>query len=95
MSILIKNGTVVTATDAYLADVYIEIDQKWKATAEFEKVLKLQAHNQPVRRRLAELYIWLEDFDRGLENYEYLVKTNPTNAKYFDRFSKLAYDLAM
>ena len=83
-----------TRSRILLADVYIEIDRKWQAAAEFEEVLKIQPKNEPVRRRLAELYIWLEDFDRGLENYEYLVKTNPASTKYFDRYTELAYNLA-
>ena len=91
---LIELGPKDTRSRILLADVYIEIDRKRQAAAEFEEVLKIEPKNEPIRRRLAELYIWLENFDRGLENYEFLVKTNPANAKYFDRYTELAYNLA-
>lgn len=82
-----------TRSRILLADVFIETDRKWAAAWEFERVLKIEPRNEPVRRRLAELYLWLGDFENGLAQYEYLVVRDPTNERYFDRYTELAYNL--
>lgn len=68
-----------------LGRAYIEANKKELAALEFEQVLRLDPTNEPLRVELAELYLWMENLDRSLSHYEYLVMHHILNEQYFNK----------
>jgi len=77
------------ASRKLLADVYLAENRRKAAAFEMEKILKQERNNRQLRVKLAELYLWMGERDRGRHHYEYLVRTHPQNAAYFDKFIAL------
>ena len=75
-----------------LGNLYLQNDRRQFAAVEFEQVLNAKPDDDRLRQRLAEIYVWLQNYPRAVGHYEYLVSHNVLKGEYFERLVELCRD---